>query len=94
MSYVAECPRILVYFKLDVLKYPEILTNAKFLHCVTLGDGTITLSLNVVNRTPTYSAQHPRRAKTSNLIHLTLDAEMCPSILALFMSNVVKQPVT
>jgi hypothetical protein len=94
MSYAAECPTILIYFTLDVLKYPEYLTNTKFLHCVALDDGTITLSRNVGNRTPTYAAQHPRRVKTASLIHLTLDSELCPSIVARFMLLVVKQPVT
>jgi hypothetical protein len=75
MSYAAECPTIPIYFTLDVLKYHEILTNAKFLHCGTPDDGTITLSRNVGNRTPTYAEQHLRRAKTANLIrNLTLDA--------------------
>jgi len=77
MSYAAECSTILIYFTLDVLKDPEFLTSVKFLHCVTLGDGTIMLFRNVGNRTPTYAAQHPRRANTADLIHLTLDAELC-----------------
>ena len=76
MLNIVNCPATLIYFTPDVLKYPAIITNAKFLHFFTLEDGTNTMSRNVGSRTRTHFAEHPRRAKTAILMHLMPDAKL------------------